>query len=172
MDFFDLIQNRESIRNYDPSRPVPREILERILNAGRLAPTACNIQPFKFLVISSPAMLEKVRACYHREWFKEAPHILIVVGYKDQAWTRSHDGYNSIETDMTIAMDHLILAAENEGIGTCWIENYIPEVLRKALELKENEVVFSITPLGYQKAGFKKAGNKKRKTLDEVVRFL
>ncbi len=172
MDFTELIRNRESIRNYDPSRPIPMEVLERILEAGRLAPSAVNYQPWKFLVISSPMMLAKVRECYAREWFKEAPHILVVVGYKDLAWKRSFDGYNSIETDMTIALDHLILGAENEGIGTCWIANYNPEILRKALDLKENEVVFCITPLGYQKPGFKKAGNKKRKPLDEVVTFL
>ena len=172
MDFYELIRNRESIRNYDPARPLSADVLNRILEAGRLAPTACNIQPFMFLVISSAAMLEKVRACYHREWFKEAPHILVVVGYKDLAWKRGHDSYNSIETDMTIALDHLILAAENESVGTCWIENYDPVILRSALELKENEVVFSITPLGYQKQGFKKAGNKKRKPLDEIVKIL
>lgn len=172
MDFTDLIRNRESIRNYDPSRPIPMDVLKRILEAGRLAPTACNIQPFRFLVISSPEMLEIVRACYPRDWFKDAPHILIVVGYKDQSWKRGHDGYNSIETDMTIAMDHLILAAENEGVGTCWIENYDPAKLRNALGLADNEVVFSITPLGYQKPGFSKAGNKKRKPLDEIVKFL
>src|SRR5512133_2874 len=171
MDFTELIKNRESIRNYDPDRPVPREVLERILEAGRLAPTASNIQPFRFLVVSSPEMLGKVRACYHREWFKEAPHILIVVGFRDHAWKRS-DGYNSIETDMAIAMDHLILAAENEGVGTCWIANYDPEILAKALGLKGNHVVFSITPLGYQKPGFKKDGNKKRKALNDIAEYL
>lgn len=172
MEFTELIRSRESIRNYDPSRPIPREILERILDAGRLAPSACNIQPWKFLLISSPGMLEKVRTCYGKEWFKEAPHILVVVGFTDLAWKRSHDGYNSIETDLTIAMDHLILAAENEGVGTCWIENYNSDLLRKALDLTENQVVFSITPLGYQKPGFTKTGNKKRKSLKEVVDWL
>ncbi|HLP71368.1 MAG TPA: nitroreductase family protein [Bacteroidales bacterium] len=172
MEFTELIRNRESIRNYDPDRPVPKEILERILEAGRLAPTACNIQPFRFLVVSSSAMLEKVRACYHREWFKEAPHILIIVGYRDKAWKRGNDGYNSIETDMTIALDHLILAAENEGIGTCWIANYNPEILKKALNLGKDQVVFSITPLGYQKPGFKKSADKKRKQLKDIVEYL
>lgn len=172
MDFYQLIGNRESIRNYDPTRPVAKEVLERILEAGRLAPTACNIQPFKFFVVSSREMLAKVRACYNREWFKEAPHILIVVGDKDQSWKRGFDGYNSIETDMTIALDHLILAAENEGIGTCWIENYNPVILRAALGLEENEVVFSITPLGYQKPGFVKSGNKKRKPLKDIAEYL
>lgn len=171
MEFTELILNRESIRNYDPSRLLSEETLLKILEAGRLAPSACNIQPWKFLVISTPAMLEKVRACYHRDWFKEAPHILIVVGDKEQAWKRS-DGYNSIETDIAIAMTHLILAAENEGVGTCWIANYKPEILKESLSLAENQVVYCITPLGYQKDGFRKAGNKKRKPVDDVAVFL
>ncbi|HEX2970212.1 MAG TPA: nitroreductase family protein [Bacteroidales bacterium] len=171
MDFTELIRNRESIRNYDSTRVIPIEVLERILEAGRLAPSACNIQPWKFIVISSPEMLAKVRACYLKTWFRDAPHILIVVGYKDESWQRN-DGYNSIETDIAIAMTHLILGAENEGIGTCWIENYNPLILRESLDLKENQVVFGITPLGYQKQGFKKAGNKKRKPFNEVVSIL
>lgn len=172
MDFTELITNRESIRNFDPDRPVSKEVLEKILDAGRLAPSACNDQPWKFLVVSSREMLEKIRACYHREWFKEAPHILVVLGYKDKAWVRRHDGYNSIETDLAIAMTHLILAAENEGVGTCWIANYDPKILAKALGLTGDQVVFSITPLGYQKPGFRKEGNKKRKALDDIAEYL
>lgn len=172
MEFTDLIRSRESIRNYDPDRPLPKDVLGRILEAGRLAPSACNIQPWKFLVISSPVMLGRVRACYDREWFKEAPHILVVVGDKEKAWKRSTDGYISIETDVAIALTHLILAAENEGVGTCWIANYNTDILREALSLEAHRVVYSITPLGYQKTGFKKAGNKKRKPIEDVAVFL
>ena len=172
MEFTDLIQTRESIRNYDPERPLAREILEKILDAGRLAPSACNNQPWKFIVISSPGMLEKVRACYHREWYRHAPHILVVVGLKDQAWTRSFDGYNSIETDVAIAMTHMILAAENEGVGTCWIANYDPELLRVAISLGDNEVIFCITPLGYPKEGFQKISLKKRKSPEDIIEFI
>ena len=63
MEYYELIQTRESVRNYDPGRPVPKEIIEKILDAGRLAPSACNLQPWKFLVISSHKILEKVGAC-------------------------------------------------------------------------------------------------------------
>ena len=80
MDFYDLIKNRESIRDYDPARPVEKDKLNRILNAGRIAPSAANKQPWHFLVISSGEMLDKVKRCYHRDWFKDAPHILIVAG--------------------------------------------------------------------------------------------
>jgi nitroreductase len=172
MEYYELIRKRESIRNYDPLRHVDKEVLTRILDAGRLAPSACNYQPWEFLVIESPQMLEKVRACYHREWYKDTPQVLVVLGLKDKAWVRSFDGYNSIETDLAIVMTHLILAAENEGVGTCWIEAYDPAILAKALELKENQVVFGITPLGYPRKGFTKKGTKNRKSLAEIVKFI
>jgi len=172
MEYYDLIRLRESIRNYDPDRQVPKEILEKILDAGRLAPSACNLQPYKFLVISSSPVLEKVRASYNKVWFKEAPHILVILGLREQAWNRSYDGYNSIETDLAIAMTHIILAAENEGVGTCWIEAYNPAMLKEALNIKDNQVIFGITPLGYQKPGFRKVMNKQRKPLGDIVEFL
>ena len=160
MDFYELIRNRESIRNYDPERPLEKDVLYRILEAGRLAPSAVNFQPWRFLVISSEEMLAKVRPCYGRDWFSGAPHILVVVGFPDEAWVREKDGYNSLETDLTIAMDHMILAAEYEGVATCWVGAYDPYLLREALSLKENEIVYSITPLGYPKDGFEKKGSK------------
>jgi len=172
MEFYDLIRSRESVRNYDPDRPVSKEILERILDAGRLAPSACNIQPYKFLVISSSEKLKQVRACYNRDWFEEAPHILIVIGLQNQAWNRNYDGYNSIESDVAIALTHIILAAENEGIGTCWIAAYNPVILKEALNINKTQLIFGITPLGYPKPGFIKTLNKKRKSLEDIVEFL
>jgi nitroreductase len=172
MDFYDLIKNRESIRNYDRTRPVEKDKLDRILNAGRLAPSAANKQPWQFLIVSSEEMLDKVRTCYNRDWFKDAPHILVVTGRRADAWVRKYDGYNSLETDLTIAMDHMILAAENEGVGTCWIAAFNPEILSEALSLRMDEKVYAISPLGYTQKGYKKKGLKERKPLDEIVRFL
>ncbi len=172
MEFNELIRSRESIRSYDPSKPVPEETLRKILEAGRLALSAANRQPWKFLVISSPGMLAKVRGCYGREWFHDAPHVVAVVGLKDQAWVRSFDGYNAVETDAAIAMTHIILAAENEGVGACWIANYDPAKLREALGLSGNEEIFGITPLGYPRKDFSKSGIKKRKPFKEVVEIL
>jgi len=172
MEYYALIKARESIRDYDPNRPVSKETLQTIFEAGRIAPSARNQQPWEFWLIESPAMLEKVRACYPRDWYKDALQILVVVGNKNQAWNRSYDGYNSIETDLAIVMTHLVLAAENEGVGTCWIEAYDPSILRNALDLNENQVVFGITPLGYPRKGFTKKGIKNRKSLDEIVRYL
>jgi nitroreductase len=172
MEYSELIRTRESIRNYDPEKPVPKEILEKILDAGRYAPSACNIQPWKFLVVSSAAVLEKVRASYNKVWFKDAPHILVIVGFRNQSWIRSYDGYNSIETDLAIAMTHILLAAENEGVATCWIEAYNPSILREGLNIKGDQVIFGITPLGYPRPGFRKTKNKQRKPFGDIAEFL
>lgn len=170
MEFYELIKIRESIRDYDPKKPVPEEVLNRILDAGRLAPSAGNRQPWTFVVVSSPEKLKEVGECYQKEWFKQAPHVLVIVGDKSKSWTRNYDDYNSVETDLTIAMDHMVLAAENEGVGTCWVIAYEYEVLAKVIGLKPEEVIYSITPLGFPHDGFKKRDNKIRKPLDQIVR--
>ena len=169
MDFYKLIEERESIRDYNPDRKIPEDVLDRILNAGRLAPSASNRQPWRFVLVSSPENLKSARKCYHKEWFKNAPHILVIVGDKSQSWKRSYDDYDSIETDLAIAMDHIILAAENEGVGACWIIAYDYDKLAQLIQPAEHEVIYSITPLGYQNPGFNKRGNKIRKSLEEIV---
>lgn len=172
MDFTAVITERESTRKYDPARPVPPEVLHRILEAGRIAPSAANRQPWRFLLVSSPEMLAKVRPCYERSWLQNAPHILIVLGKKSEAWVRESDGYNALETDLAIALDHMILAAENEGVATCWIAAFKPDVLFRAIGLQPDEMVYAITPLGYLPAGMSKKRNKQRKPLADVVRYL
>lgn len=171
MEFVDVIMQRESVRNYDPMKPVDSKVLERILEAGRTAPSAANFQPWQFYLVSSYPMLQKVRRCYDRPWMHDAPHILVVVGNRKEAWRRP-DGYNSLETDLAIALTHMILAATNEGVATCWIAHFDYPKLREALELKSNQEVFGLTPLGYPGKGHTVRGLKNRKALSEVVRFV
>jgi nitroreductase len=171
MEFTDVVRTRASVRDYDPTRPVPRAVLERILEAGRLAPSAANRQPWRFVVFASREGLAAARRCYAKPWFRDAPQVLAVVGSVKAAWTRQGDGWNSLETDLTIAMDHLILSAANEGVGTCWIANFQPDALRAALGLGADQRVFAITPLGYPRAGPDAPRLKERKTFDQVVEF-
>ncbi len=171
MDFRDVICGRESVRSYDPTKPVDKLVLERILEAGRVAPSAANRQPWRFLLVSSREVLTRLKRSYQRPWFQDAPHMLVVAGKVGDAWTRQ-DGYNSIETDVSIAMDHMILAAENEGVGTCWVAAYDPGILRSALGLAPDERVYTITPLGYPRPGYQKKFKKERKPLSEVVTYL
>ena len=115
-------------------------------------------------------MLEKIYPCYKRDWIQTAPCILIVSGDRNNAWVRRQDNYNSIETDLTIVMDHLILAAAWEGLGTCWIAAFESEILRQALQLEPNVEVFAFTPLGYAATDALPAP-KKRKSLEEITTY-
>ena len=170
MDFYELVINRCSIRSFERNRTIPEEVLNRILNAGRMAPSASNLQPWRLHVIRSQEILEKIYPCYRRDWIQSAPCLLIVSGDRDDAWVRRLDNYNSIETDLTIVMDHLILAATWEGLGTCWIAAFDPEIIRKALQLDSNIEIFALTPLGYA-APDALPSPKKRKSLEEITSF-
>lgn len=171
MDFYDLVANRYSIRGFDYDRAIPAEVLQRIFSAGRSAPSAHNNQPWHFIAVRTPEILEKIYSSYARDWIRSASCILVVTGDRDSAWVRNQDNYNSIETDLAIAMDHLILAAAWEGIGSCWIAAFDKNILRQTLGLKENEEVFAFTPLGYAAPDVQTAP-KSRKSLDEIVQFL
>lgn len=171
MDFYELVMNRCSVRSFDTGRSIPDDVLLRILEAGRMAPSASNLQPWRFHLVRSPEMLAKIHPCYSRDWIRSAPCLLIVSGKPGKAWVRRRDGYNSIETDLTIAMDHMILAAAYEGVGSCWIAAFDPAVLHDAIGLGPDEVVFAFTPLGYAAADYTPVV-KNRKPLDETVEFL
>jgi len=170
-DFHSLIHHRRSIRAYDSTKRVSEEVLARILEAGRAAPSATNRQPWKFIVVNDPAVKQKLNDCYNRPWFQDVPTVLVVVGYPDQAWVRA-DGYNSLEMDLTIVMDHLILAAEYEGVSTCWMININPKAVANAIGLEPGAVVHALTPLGYPPEGFVKPDGPHRKPLSEVVRMI
>ncbi|NTW70095.1 MAG: nitroreductase [Chlorobiaceae bacterium] len=171
MDFYDLVARRSSIRSFDTQKTVPEPVLQRILNAGRMAPSAKNLQPWRFIVVRTASIKEKIYPAYPRDWIRNAPILLIVAGRRDQAWVRSKDGYNSLETDLTIAMDHLILAAAWEGVGSCWIAAFDPTILHEALQLEASEEIFAFTPLGYAAPGSEPMP-KNRKALEEIVEFL
>ncbi|WP_449257630.1 nitroreductase family protein [Chlorobium limicola] len=171
MNFHDLVRDRCSIRSFAKDRPIPEDVLRRILEAGRLAPSGKNLQPWTFIVISSPKMLEKIYPCYSRDWVQSAPYLLVVKGKRSGAWHRAKDGYTSLETDLAIAMDHMILAAAYEGVGSCWIAAFDRDILYGALGLNDDEEIFAFTPLGYP-ATDAVTVPKTRKSIEEVAVFL
>lgn len=171
MDYYELIKNRRSIRSYDKGKKIPEAVLERILEAGRLTPTAANRQPARMILIKDEEMLAKIVPCYSRGWFADAPAVLILLGKRADAWTRIKDGFNSLEIDCAIMMDHMILAAEYEGLATCWIAAFNPLPLRDELEIEDDEFICCLTPLGYTPEGFQKPTMPKRKDLNEMVSY-
>jgi nitroreductase len=166
MDFKELIKKRYSVRAYR-SDPVEDEKLEQVLDAARLAPTASNLQPFQFIVIHTTGRETEMSRIYKAAWFRKAPVVICACAVPSQAWSRMDDK-NYSEVDVTIAMDHLILAATELGLGTCWIAAFDPAAARDVLGLPEGAEPVAFTPLGYP-ADEPKA--KQRKPLSKLVRY-
>ena len=151
MELYEVMRRRRSIRGFT-SDPIPPAALERICEAVRLAPTACNLQPFKFLLVQSPEKRAAVCDCYKRgTWLATAPLIVVALGNRETAWKRLN-GTPAHVIDATIAFEHLVLAAEAEGLGTCWICAFDQGTLHQALNLGPEWEVIAMTPVGYPNA--------------------
>jgi nitroreductase len=168
MDFAELIRQRYSVRAYKPTA-VPDEILAQVLEAGRLAPTAANKQPFRVIVIHTKGREAELRRIYHRDWFTQAPLILCVCTVRAEAWKRAmYDGKSHADVDATIVMDHMVLAAADLGLGTCWIAAFDPAAAREVLGLPPEVEPVLFTPLGFPNDQPKA---KERRPLEELVRY-
>ena len=166
MGFLELARRRYSVRAYKPD-PVEEDKLQKVLEAARLAPSASNRQPFRLIVIGTADRQADLRRIYDRGWFVQAPLVLCICAIPEQAWRRM-DGKSYADVDVAIAMDHLILAAADLGLGTCWIADFDPEAAREVLALPENMEPIAFTPLGY---AADQPRSKGRKPLSELVRF-
>jgi len=166
MDFRELINTRYSVRAYK-SEPVEDEKLQQVLDAARLAPTAANRQPFQLIVIHTAGREAELRRIYKAEWFCKAPLVICACAVPSRAWSRMDDK-NYSDVDVTIAMDHLILAATELGLGTCWIAAFNPSATREVLGLPEDVEPVAFTPLGYPAD---QLGAKRREPLSELVRY-
>jgi len=166
MNFQELIRKRYSVRAYK-QEPVEEEKLARVLEAARLAPTAANRQPFRVVVVRTKGRESDLRRVYGRDWFTQAPLVLAVCAVPAESWVRKADGWNAAEVDATIAMDHLILAAAEEGLGTCWIAAFDPSAAREILGLPADVVPIAFTPLGYPADS---PAAKKRRPLADLLR--
>jgi len=167
MDVFEAIRTRRSIRRYQ-NKPVEKEKLSRVLEAARLSPSATNSQPWKFIVVTDPEVKERLRAAYNRDWFISAPVIIVGCAFPDKAWVR-WDGEEYWKVDLAIAMQSLVLAAWEQGLGTCWIGAFREEEVKKALGIPEDVRVVALTPLGYPAE--EKGPVTNRKPLEEIVSY-
>jgi len=164
--FAKLAKKRRSVRAYKPDA-VEEDKLTQVLEAASLAPTACNYQPFQLIVIRTAGRKGELKRIYKRGFFIEAPLIICICALPGQAWSRM-DGVNYAIVDATIAMDHLILAATELGLGTCWIAAFDPDAAREILKLPPGVEPVAFTPLGYPAD---QPGEKKRKPLSQMIRY-
>ena len=171
MSFSDIANARYSCRNYNRNRVVERSILTSVIEAARIAPSACNRQPWAFVVIDDECdalYREAIIKSYNRPWVESAPAFIVACGDHTQAWHRPADGKDHTDVDLSIAIEHICLAATDAGLGTCWICNFDRETLIKALNIPESFEPIAIIPIGYP---MDSAPAKNRKEIDQIIKW-
>ena len=147
MTFQELARERYSVRSFKDT-PIEKEKLDLILEAGRVAPTACNNQPQKIYVAKSEASRQKLASVCRCTF--DAPVILVVCYDRNRDWkNKLQPGYESGETDAAIVCTHMMLQAFDLGIGSCWVGYFNANEVAKALNLPENITVSALLPMGY-----------------------
>ena len=169
MDFIDLAKERYSVRKFK-KQEVPQNIIEKILAAGMAAPTGCNNQPQRIIVVKSREGLEKLYKCTRCHF--EAPLIFIIGYNKEECWYRPYDGKGCGEIDASIVTTHMMLEAWELGIGSCWVMHYRPEELKKAFNLPDNVESTALLVMGYSDdAAAPGPGHTAGKKLEDLVRY-
>jgi nitroreductase len=164
MDLYEAIKLRYSVRSY-LNKPVEQEKLNRILNAGRLAPSGSNRQQWKLVVVRNAERRKKlVPACSNQEFVGQAPVVIAGVGLTPDRIMSC--GVPGDPVDVAIALEHVALAATAEGLGTCWIGSFEQDKIRTLLGIPANAKVIEVMTLGYPEDH---PGPKTRKPLKELV---
>lgn len=188
MDVIDAIKKRRSIRNYKSDK-IPENVLSKLLNAMRLAPSGKNRQPWKFIIVQDKTTKEKLAAaCSGQKFIAQAPIVVVACGSEKEAAARYYkdgqlitaDGravaeemkrekveYEScLPVDLAIALDHLTLAAFEEGLGTCWIGSLDERKVKELLSIPDDMRAPIVMPVGYPVSW---PGPRPRKPLEEIV---
>lgn len=177
MSFLDLVRKRESVRRY-AERPVPREVISRCLEAARLAPSACNSQPWSFIVVDDPVDRDRVAAAafsgiYSMNRFAgSAPVLVVVLTERSKYVARLGGQIRGVQyslMDIAIACEHFVLQAAEDGVGTCWLGWFNERAVRKALDLPRSAKVDILLSMGYPEDLAPR--EKKRKSSDESGRY-
>lgn len=175
--FIDLVKKRKSIRSYS-SQPVQRELIDQCLEAARLAPSACNSQPWSFIVVDEKKVKNEIvkkalSGIYSMNNFvKEAPVIIVVITENSTYIARMGGMFRGVKynlIDIGIACDHLTLQAEDLGLGTCWLGWFNENAVKKVLGLPKKTRVDVMISLGYPQEGIEK--KKERKSLDKIRQY-
>lgn len=180
MKFLDLVRRRQSTRKYLPGQRIPREVLDRCLEAARLAPSACNSQPWSFVVADEPAQVRSLAeaACGHGPYamnkFALDASAFVAVTTEKMKWAarlgaRLRDVQYSL-IDVGSACEHLVLQATEEGIASCWLGWFDESAVKKALGIPRGKKVDLLLCLGY--AADETVRPKNRKPLDEIRRYV
>jgi nitroreductase len=170
MQFIELAKTRFSARKYNSDR-VDEHKLKQILEAARVAPSAVNYQPWHFIVLTDEQQRLAVCSTYNGQWIKSAPVIIAACGDHSESWKRG-DGKDHLDIDVTIAVDHITLAAAELGLATCWVCAFDAEKCKRILDLPVSFEVVALIPLGYPVVkGDTERFDTARKKLEEIVHW-
>lgn len=176
MELIDIIKKRRSVRSY-LDKPVEDDKIEQIIEAARLAPSACNTQPWRFVVVKDRVLKDKLykkalsSIVIPNKWAQTAPVLIVACANLSLIAHRIGAGIKGIEyhlLDMGIASEHLVLAATELGLGTCWIGWFNEKAIRNILSIPRNIKIVALIALGYPKEELK-PNKKERLTLDEIL---
>ena len=177
MGFMELVQERRSVRRY-ASRPIPKEDLLKCLEAARIAPSGCNSQPWHFIVIDEPGLRKRVAerifsGLYSMNKFAEQAPVLVAVVSEKESFLASFGGQvrdtSYCLVDIGIACEHLILQAQELGIGSCWIGWFDEKALKEEMKIARNKKLDIVIALGFPAED--KIVPKTRKALGEISSF-
>lgn len=174
MKFDQILNHRRSIRSFD-SRPVKGKDLISIIEAARLAPSACNSQTWRFVTVTQPEIIQKIcreamRSVVPNKWLAQAPVVIVGCSHLDIIANRIGGRITGIEyyqIDLGIAMEHMVLKATELGLGTCWIGWFKEDKLKEILEIPKNIKVSALLAVGYSKE--ESSGKRKRKPIEKIV---
>lgn len=146
MEFDKLISERYSVRNFNQEH-LPQTVIDKILEASHKAPTGCNFQTQRILVLNTDESIAKLKGCTKCHF--GAPTAMLVCYNQDEGWKRRYDGANSAPFDADIVTTYMMLAALNEGVGSCWVMYFDPGAMRQAYHIPENIIPAALLVMGY-----------------------
>jgi nitroreductase len=168
MDFTTVVKTRRSVRAFS-DKAIPDEVLGRVLEAARLAPSACNFQPWRFIVVKDAATRRQLAQQAHSQTFVgKAPVVMVCCG-KRYPQKYNWIGDSLYLVDLGIAIEHMALAARNEGLGTCWIGAFQDQPIKKLLGIPADQDVVMLLPVGYPVSDDQFSATTERLSLEQIV---
>ena len=151
MNVLEAILSRRSVRAYE-NRPIPSDTYQRLLDSLRFAPSACNYQPWRFILVQSEDLRRQVaQGAKNQMWMADASLIVVACGMPKNAYKYMGGYGNSCEIDIAIALDHLSLVAVSEGLATCWIGAFDERQIKHLLQIPDDVKPVALMPVGYPK---------------------
>lgn len=170
MNLLHLAKKRYSCRSF-LDKPIDKYLILNVLEAGRVAPSAANKQPWIFIVVNEQPLLRQIKSCYGKSWIESAPAVIVICGNHTTSWKRD-DGKDHCDIDIAIATDHITLAATDAGLGTCWVCKFDAGKCASILGLPPDIEPMVLLPIGFPAdTGNPDRHESQRLASDKIIRW-